>query len=178
MKRTALLTWEIGLGFGHIMPMLPMARELKLRGWRVVFALRDVREAGAMLKSEGFAVLQAPFHPDRLIPRHQPQPQSMADVLALFGFANERHLSGLHHAWQGLLDALRPDLLIASYAPLSLLCARQRGISTLLLALPFELPPAQHPLPAFRNPAQAMNGATDEKIIQTVNRQAGNQCGA
>ncbi len=173
MMRTALFTWEIGLGFGHIMPMLPVARELKSRGWRVVFALRDVREAGAMLKNESFAVLQAPFHPDRLIPRNQPQPQSMADVLALFGFADPKHLAGLHHAWEGMLDLLQPDLLVASYAPLSLLCANQRGIPTLLLALPFELPPAKHPLPSFRNPVQAMDGSSDAKIIATVNRVLG-----
>lgn len=173
MMRTALFTWEIGLGFGHVMPMLPVARELKARGWRVVFALRDVREAGAMLKTEGFVALQAPFHPDRLIPRNQPQPQSMADVLALFGFANERHLKGLHLAWEGLLDALQPDLLVASYAPLSLLCANQRNIPTLLLALPFELPPVKHPLSSFRNPAQVMDGNSDTKIIATVNRVLG-----
>jgi UDP:flavonoid glycosyltransferase YjiC (YdhE family) len=173
MMRAALFTWEIGLGFGHIMPMLPVARKLKARGWRVVFALRDVREAGTMLKSEGFAVLQAPFHPDRLIPRHQPQPQSMADVLALFGFANERHLTGLYHAWEGILDLLKPDLLVASYAPLSLLCANQRSIPTLLLALPFELPPPKHPLPSFRNPAQAGDGVTDAKVIATVKRVLG-----
>lgn len=171
--RTALFTWEIGLGFGHIMPMLPVARELKSRGWRVVFALRDVRDAGAMLKDEGFAVLQAPFHPDRLIPRNQPQPQSMADVLALFGFADPKHLAGLHHAWEGMLDLLQPDLLVASYAPLSLLCANQRSIPTLLLTLPFELPPPKHPLPSFRNPAQAMDGSNDAKIIATVNRVLG-----
>jgi UDP:flavonoid glycosyltransferase YjiC (YdhE family) len=171
--RTALFTWEIGLGFGHIMPMLPVARELKARGWRVVFALREVREAGVMLKSEGFIALQAPFHPDRLIPRNHPQPQSMADVLALFGFANERHLRGLYHAWEGLLDALAPDLLVASYAPLSLLCANQRNIPTLLLALPFELPPVKHPLPYFRKPEQVLDGSSDVKIIATVNRVVG-----
>jgi UDP:flavonoid glycosyltransferase YjiC (YdhE family) len=170
---TVLLTWEIGQGFGHIMPMLPIARELKARGWRIVFALRDVREAGEMLKNEGFMVLQAPFHPDSIIPRDQPQPQSMADVLALFGFANERHLKSLHHAWEGMLDLLQPDLLIASYAPLSLLCANQRNIPTLLVAMPFELPPAKHPLPSFRNPLQAGNDAVDAKIIATVNRVIG-----
>ena len=169
MTRTALLTWEIGLGFGHVMPMLPVARELKARGWRVVFALRDVREAGALLKQEGFEALQAPCHPDRLIARHEPQPQSMADVLALFGFAHENHLRGLVHSWQSLFDLLQPDLLVASYAPLSLLCARLQGIPTQLLALPFELPPKKHPLPSFRQASSGQSDVTDKQVIATVN---------
>jgi UDP:flavonoid glycosyltransferase YjiC (YdhE family) len=170
VSKTALFTWEIGLGFGHVMPMLPVARELKARGWRCVFALRDVREAGSLLAQEGFEVFQAPFHPDCVIPHHAPQPQSMSDILTLFGFAQVQHLRGLHVAWQSLLNLVQPDLLVASYAPLSLLCATRRSIPTLLLALPFELPPARHPLPSFRNPAESMDGASDAKIIQAVNQ--------
>ncbi len=170
MKRTALLTWEIGLGFGHIMPMLPLARDLKSKGWRCVFALKDVREAGNLLRQEDFELLQAPFHLDKKFSVHDVQPQTMADVLEIFGFSHEQHLAGLVYAWNNLLNLVKPDLLVASYAPLSLLCARARGIKTKLLALPFELPPMKAPLPSFRNPGNAVSGVADARIIQTVNK--------
>jgi hypothetical protein len=162
-----LFTWEIGQGFGHVLPMLPMAREFKAQGHRVTFALRDVCGAGAMLQVEGFAVLQAPFHPDQFFPADGPQPQSMADILAIFGFTSRQHLAGMAAAWSGIFQLCQPDLLVASYAPLSLLSARQHGVPSILMALPFELPVDAHPSPDWRGGQRAQ--VFDAQVIDTVN---------
>ncbi len=167
--RTVLFTWEIGQGFGHVLPLLPIARELKAQGHRVVFALRDVRGAGALLENEGFTVLQAPAHPDQFFPARGPQPQTMADILKVFGFTSKQSLLGLVAAWSGLFDVCKPDVVIASYAPLSLLCARRAAIPSILMALPFELPAAVHPSPTLRSGGAISNGLIDEQIIRTVN---------
>ncbi len=167
--RTVLFTWEIGQGFGHVLPLLPIARTLKEQGNRVIFALRDVRAAGALLDREGFSVLQAPTHPDQFFPANGPQPQTMADVLAIFGFTSQQHLEGMAAAWKNILQLCKPDIVIASYAPLSLLCARRSKISTLLLALPFELPARIHPLPILRTGMAPADSRIDDKIIATVN---------
>ncbi|WP_341918336.1 nucleotide disphospho-sugar-binding domain-containing protein [Polaromonas sp. YR568] len=168
-SNTVLFTWEIGQGFGHVMPLLPIARELKAQGHRVVFALRDVRGAGALLKNEGFTVLQAPAHPDQFFPTLGPQPQTMADILQVFGFTSKQSLLGLVAAWEGLFDLCKPDVVIASYAPLSLLCARRAAIPTILMALPFELPAAVHPCPPLRSGGPTPSGRVDDRIIQTIN---------
>lgn len=168
-NKTILFTWEIGQGFGHVMPLLPVARELQEQGHRVIFALRDVRGAGTLLKSEGFTVLQAPAHPDQFFPARGPQPQTMADILKVFGFTSKQSLSGLATAWEGLFDLCKPDAVIASYAPLSLLCARRAAIPTVLVALPFELPAPVHPCLPMRAGAPVPDGQVDEKIIGTVN---------
>lgn len=167
-SNTVLFTWEIGQGFGHVMPLLPIARELKAQGHRVVFALRDVRGAGALLKNEGFTVLQAPAHPDQFFPAHGPQPQTMADILKVFGFTSKQSLLGLVAAWEGLFDLCKPDVVIASYAPLSLLCARRAAIPSILMALPFELPAAVHPSPPLRSGGAKPKGLVDDQIIQAV----------
>ena len=164
---TILFSWEIGHGFGHVLPLLPLARAFKAQGHRVIFALRDVRGAGAMLQKEGFTVLQAPFHPDQFFPADGPQPQSMADILAIFGFTSEQHLSGMAAAWAGIFKACQPALLIASYAPLSLLCAREHGVPSVLMALPFELPADQHPSPDWRGGVR--DHTFDDQVIRTVN---------
>lgn len=168
-NKTILFTWEIGQGFGHVMPLLPIARELKAQGHRVIFALRDVRGVGTLLKNEGFTVLQAPAHPDQFFPARGPQPQTMADILKVFGFASKQGLAGLVAAWEGLFDLCKPDVVIASYAPLSLLCARRAATPCILMALPFELPASIHPSPSMRAGAPMPDGQVDEKIIQTVN---------
>ncbi|MBT9508251.1 nucleotide disphospho-sugar-binding domain-containing protein [Rhodoferax sp.] len=167
---TIMFTWEIGQGFGHVFPLLPIARELQSAGHRVIFALRDVRGAGALLQREGFTVLQAPFHPDRFFPANGPQPQSMADILSVFGFTNRVHLSGMAAAWRSLYDLCQPDVVVASYAPLSLLCARAAGIPTVLMALPFELPADVHPSMVFRTGLPAADARADERVIGAVNQ--------
>jgi len=168
-NRTVLFTWEIGQGFGHVLPLLPIARELRAQGHRVVFALRDVRGAGALLKNEGFTVLQAPTHPDQFFPARGPQPQTMADILRIFGFASKQNLLGMVAAWEGLFALCKPDVVLASYAPLSLLCARQAGIPSVLMALPFELPAAVHPSPLLRSGQIPANALSDDRVIKTVN---------
>ncbi len=166
---TIVFTWEIGHGFGHVMPLLPLARQLKQSGCKVIFALRDVRAAGHMLATEGFTVLQAPFHPDRFLRPQDKQPDSMADILALFGFADDDHLSSLRSAWTNLLTLCQADIVVASYAPLSLLCARALGLQTVLFALPFELPPPVHPSFNYRTGQPKSDDSADLLVLQTTN---------
>jgi UDP:flavonoid glycosyltransferase YjiC (YdhE family) len=173
MKRIAvkpciLFTWEIGNGLGHVLPLIPIARHLKTAGYRIVFALRDVRHAAHLLQAEGFEVLQAPYHPDRQIARHEVQPDSQADILALFGFTNEVVLRNMAIAWQMLIQRVQPAALVASYAPLSLLCARAQGIRTGIMAMPFELPPDSHPLPSIRTGKARSEPGQDEAVLITV----------
>jgi hypothetical protein len=40
-SRAVLFAWELGRGMGHICRLVPIARELAARGYRVVFALRQ-----------------------------------------------------------------------------------------------------------------------------------------
>lgn len=167
--RTYLFTWEIGQGFGHIFKLLLIARELKAQGSKIVFALRDVRTAGDMLRKEGMEVLQAPTHPDQFFPSNGPQPQSMADVLAIFGFANKKNLAGLAAAWHSLISLVKPDVVVANYAPLSLLCAKQVGIPSAVVCVPFEIPPKIHPVPPFRPHAPSGSSKVDDRVISTVN---------
>jgi multidrug efflux pump subunit AcrA (membrane-fusion protein) len=48
-----LLTWEMGSNLGHLSRLLPLARELKARGHRVLVAARDVALAASVLGPAG-----------------------------------------------------------------------------------------------------------------------------
>jgi len=167
-----LVSWEIGANYGHALGLLPAARELRRRGHKVVFALRDVRDAGAVLAAEGFAVLQAPFWPERRL-RPNEQPASFAEIMGLFGFYNAKALSSMLAAWDSLYDFVQPDILVSSYAPVSLLAARLRGIPVALTGIGFEVPPDQSPVPSLRPWMKiplARLQAAEQRVVDTLNQ--------
>lgn len=145
-----LMAWELGQNFGHVFPLLPVAKRLRDAGHDVVFALKDLRQVGAMVTAEGFAMLQAPAHPGLQAGTEVDPPESMTDVLWRFGYADPSVLSSYLHAWSALLRVLRTDLLVASYAPTALLAARSMTLRTCLVGMPFELPAPVFPSPSFR----------------------------
>jgi UDP:flavonoid glycosyltransferase YjiC (YdhE family) len=167
-----LITWEIGENYGHVLPLLPLARSLKARGHEVIFALRDVLLVGNQFAADGFRVLQAPFHPDGPVPQGAPQPSNAAEILSLFGFSKPPVLAALVSAWRSLYALINPALVIGSYAPTSMLAARVDGIPRVLMALGFELPPASAPMPSLRPwlpiPAERHTQAA-RRVVAAVN---------
>lgn len=145
-----LMAWEIGQHFGHVLPLLPVARALRALGHEVIFALKDLREVGARVAEDGFPLLQAPAHPDVLLRPGPRQPRSMAEILGLFGFTRPDVLPVFLSAWRELILRVDPELLVASYAPTAQLAARWIGRRSALLGTAFEVPPARTPLPPIR----------------------------
>jgi UDP:flavonoid glycosyltransferase YjiC (YdhE family) len=168
-----LMTWEIGHNYGHVLPLLPIARVLAAAGHTVVFALKDLRHVGARVAAEGFEVLQAPAHPDTLLSKDDRQPQTMTDILQSLGFGRAETLEPYLQAWRHLMALTRADLVVASYAPVSLLAARTLGLRTAVVGMAFELPPPQVPSPSFRpwlnTPTQTLL-ANDEALVDVVNQ--------
>ena len=116
MATTVLLGWELGGGLGHVKPLLLLARALEGEGFAPVLAVNNLTEPGSLLRDAPYPVLQAP-----LFPRELAAPGfragSYADILALKGFAEPEGLSAMVRGWQGLLDMVRPALVIADHAP-------------------------------------------------------------
>src|SRR5262249_15135652 len=63
------------------------------------------------------------------------------DVLALRGFDHADHLLPLVQGWQGLLDLVRPRLLVVDYSP-GLCLAAHGTLPCVLIGSWFDLPPA------------------------------------
>lgn len=164
-----LMAWEIGDNYGHVLPLLPVARALRSAGHEVSFALKDLRQAGPLVAAEGFCVIQAPAHPGVPVSRTGPQPRSMADILRLFGFDRPDVLRVYLQAWRELMQLSKADLVVASYAPVSLLAARTLGLPTALLGMAFELPPPVVPSPSFRPGSHAATTESDDAVVRGVN---------
>jgi UDP:flavonoid glycosyltransferase YjiC (YdhE family) len=142
-----LIAWELGGNLGHLLPLLALARMLRSRGQRVLFALRDLTNAG-LLAREDFPFLPAPAS---AAPGQWHAYASYAAMLAgeLFPTTGCTVVATL--AWRSIMQAARAELLIADHAPAALLAARALKLKTVLYGAPFSIPVAGAPLPAFAN---------------------------
>src|SRR4051812_3575073 len=110
--------------------MLALAKKLRARGHRCLFAMRDLSNA-LMLAKEGFAFFPAPGRANA--PRGGAYP-SYAAMLSgeAFPSANAALTSAL--AWRSIFRALRPDVLVVDHAPVALLAARGLSFAVATLA--------------------------------------------
>ena len=144
-----LFTWELGGGLGHMMQILPMARELVLRRHQVVCALRDLSSAARVFDRQGIVLLQAPV---RVGPRQQAiaSPRSFAEILHNAGYAVESELRGFAQGWRGLVETVAPDVAIFDHSPTALWCSRGLLMRRVVIGSGFCVPPHVDPLPDLR----------------------------
>jgi hypothetical protein len=122
--------------------MTALARELQSRGHRVSIVGQriDIFTSGQAGAAE---LWQAPVSP-RLLTNAAQQSAlpaaSHGDILAKVGFDDPAIVRAIIGAWDRLLAAVSPDLIIAEYAPFLLLAARDR-LPAVAVGTGFELPP-------------------------------------
>ncbi len=167
-----LCVWELGADLGHIVLYHHLARQLKERGHEVVFALRDVSEAQALLGPDGFIWFQAPVWLGR-ITQAPPEPVSYAEILQAFGYDDADGLLSMVKAWRNLFQAVDPDLILFEHAPTALLAVRGLHRPRIAIGNGFSIPPSVSPLPSFRPWAEVSKQRlreSEERVLRTVNR--------
>lgn len=137
-----LLGWELGGNRGHAMRVSRLARALLSRGHRVSIAAQrtDVFTPQQVGAAE---IWQAPVSPRLLTNAAQQRTlpaASHGDILAKLGFDDAVIIGAMLGAWERLLAAISPDLVVAEYAPFLLLAARNR-LPSMAVGTGFELPP-------------------------------------
>ena len=173
---TILATIELGLRFGHIAHVAPVARGLQRRGIATAVAVRDVVTASEVGDRPFAAILQAPFY-QRPVPRAPTL--TYAQVVADGGLADADHATALVAAWLLLFDGVRPDALVSEFAPVSLLAAHVAGLPAVRCGQTWVAPPAVRPLPSLMpwlNHDEATRGAAGaaaDAVVATVCRRFG-----
>jgi hypothetical protein len=140
--KVILFGWELGGGLGHVNQLLAVAQALADHGHFPVFALRNVIDGTGPLRDAALAVLQAPVWQPR--PRDDDRPflaASYADILAVHGYDAVEHLLPQVEAWQGLLDFVRPALVVVDFAPTLTLAAGT--VPVVEVGSGFTLPPLE-----------------------------------
>ena len=144
----ALIAWELGSGYGHIVPCLRMAEGLVARGHKVTLVLKDVRLPGDPQPVPGVTLLPAPLTPHFSV--GDTPPVNYADVLRVSGFSDAQDVASRLTAWQGIFALTRPDIVVADHAPTALLAARLADVPYLSIGNGFAIPPAEFPWPSIR----------------------------
>lgn len=111
-----LFAWELGGGYGHLGPFLPVSRLLMAPGHGVTIVARDVERANVVFGSTGARVLQgAAVHQDLQRSRRATvELRGNPDALRL---PDAPPLAGMVRAWLDVLTVTRTDVLIADHAP-------------------------------------------------------------
>ena len=173
-----LCGWEFGAGLGHVTRLKPIVTALRDAGAEIVVALQDLDRASAFLDPEtgkalpGFIVVggprwEMPRNPEaRKIPTH-----SFADVLNLIGYGNAAALAARVEAWNGLINAFKPDLVLGDFCPTLRLAARGH-VPMIMVGNGYTIPPAGRALPPIRpwqSRLEAFSVEHEKRILDAIN---------
>ena len=132
-----LLGWELGGGSGHAIRLAAIARILAARGHEPVFVLQQI---GAIT---GAPVWQSPLWPAQLTTLSRSvaaSPATMGDILVALGILEPAAFAAMIGAWDRMLAAIRPDAVLAEFAP-ALTTAAAGRVPVLGVGTGFSLPP-------------------------------------
>lgn len=166
-----LIGWELGGGLGHAGRLKPLAAGLQARGHGVTLWLRDLVQTERLLADVPLPRLQAPLWQHRTVGVPEPQ-VSLAEILLGCGYLQADHLDALVQGWLAALRLCRADAVLVDYAPTALLAARIAGLPAASIGMGFWLPPAQSPIPAFRDWEPVAPGRVaqaEQRVLASVN---------
>ncbi len=164
-----LLGWELGANRGHVVRLQTLGVALRNAGHEVSFAVQRI-DALSETEAGGSPMWQAPLTPRLLITGSRfggTATTGMADILARLGFDDGRIVTAMITGWHRLIAAIRPDVVVAEYAPFLLLATRGR-IPSIAIGTAFSQPPTTtHQLPQLIDGP----GAVDQlALLATINR--------
>jgi len=167
-----LLAWEIGAGYGHVQKFRPLAQALQAKGMQPVAVVRDLAAASEVLSPYDVPVLQAPmlgFDPKILKGRDV---NNYADILLIQGYGNTKFLSGVIDGWCSLIELIKPELIVADFAPSATLAATITGVNKLFYGVPYVTPSKSSPHPSLRpwlNVPKSQLKASEKRVVNTIN---------
>lgn len=166
-----LIGWELGGGLGHAGRLKPLAAGLHARGHGITLWLRDLVQTERLLADLPVPRLQAPVWQHRTVGVPDPQ-VSLAEILLGCGYLQADHLDALVQGWLAAMRLCKADAVLVDYAPSALLAARIAGLPAASIGMGFWLPPAQSPIPAFRDWEPVAPGRlahAEQWVLKSVN---------
>ncbi len=168
--KTIFFAWELGLNYGHIASIAPIARRLRAVGHRCIIAAQTVLTA--------FQTHDPPF--DMILPapisraKHTRAPTLTYPQLCKDGgFDDAMELTALTRSWLSLFDLVQPDMIVAEHAPVALLAAAISGTPCAQLGSSFMVPPRTVPMAAMWPLASvdaAARAAADAEVEAVLNQ--------
>ena len=156
-----LFTWELGEGYGHIIPHFKLLSELVKNGHQVYFAAKNLTLAVRILEPIGVKCLQAPIRPV-IRKKDQIRVYTYANLLNNIGYYDKNIILGMICGWYNLFKILEPQLILFDHSPTALLASKDLNIKRILYGLGFYTPPETYP---FENMKVYQKLNKDQRII-------------
>lgn len=139
-----VFAWEIGSGFGHLLPIAALGEQFIQRGYRVSAMVPVASQGRRLLEPFGIQVIDAPvaLAPERSFPVSINYSANLLRNGYWHGHAVWQRISG----WRNTLAHLQPDVLICDHAPAALLASRDAVYPRVALGNGFTLPPRTTPM--------------------------------
>ncbi|MFT5085495.1 MAG: hypothetical protein ACI9Y1_003556 [Lentisphaeria bacterium] len=115
-----VFVWEVG-PLDAYSKQIGFAQLLLDKGYAVTYVVTGLHEIYLLSLDSRIQILQAPIWPLR---HRSSSPCCIPEVLLVNGYNDPNQLKGLVAAWQGLFNALRPDVVLFDYAPTALVAAQ------------------------------------------------------
>lgn len=142
---TLFLATEADAGMGHIAPWYRLCELALQQGHSLHMAAPQVGQLNAIIGQKlDVSLWQSPrlSHPQAYNPAMAAAaPKSWPELLVSLGYADATQLQGMVKAWCNILRHVRPDVVVADYAPALLLAAHRLGIPSIEAGGGFWVPP-------------------------------------
>ena len=139
----AALCWEYGAGLGHIATLKTIASELKNEGWKTTLVGPMGFSAPANHPFDQITRLPAPKDiANTLEPPATEEIASFNHTVWIFGYHSPKFVFTRIQLWAELFDRIKPNLVIADYAPGALMAAIGR-IPSIATGNGYSLPPVE-----------------------------------
>jgi len=166
-----LFAWELGAGFGHLLPYREVLRRLCGLGHKVYFAAADVERARDVYKDLHVTVLQA-VRTTHVETEITVECKNFGELLQHHGFGDRQALEKSLAEWRAIFAQIKPDVVVADHAPLALLALRSWPAARIHVGTGFTCPPDIQPFPVLRywekaNQAELL--ALENRLLSTVN---------
>lgn len=163
-----LMTWELGGGLGHLIPLRDIAQKLMEQGHQVALAARELTHVPMVFGDMPVTLFQAPFQ-QGICPGGVYPAATFAHILFNTGFGNPLSIQAHCHAWQSIFKAWNPDFVLFDHSPMAMLAARDCPFRRATIGSGFWLPTRTSGIPDGRTwqDSDPVKLANDE--IQTLN---------
>jgi rhamnosyltransferase subunit B len=162
-----LIGWELGANRGHVERLRLIAARLLHAGHHVTMALQQIDSLG-LDRDPRITLLQAPLWPRLLVNNAQDHGRpvaTMGDILARLGLDRPGCLAALITGWDGIFASVKPDVVIADFAP-ALLCAARGRIAAISVGTAFSCPPVDADM--FANLAGHATAYDEPALLDTT----------
>lgn len=144
--KRVLLAWEFGKGNGHAQRLAMIGRRLAAEGFETRYVFQNPA-AAQVVGIHPSQVTQSPRWPEpdlsRWTPGHQKREatRTLGQTLGVAGFGDAATVLRVAGEWEELVEAIRPDLVIADYAPSAVMAFRGR-VPVIMVGSGYSVPPA------------------------------------